>query len=356
MAYITFNTDKLKYNYEFIDNLFTKNHIKWSVVTKLLCGSKPLLKALLDLGVQQVCDSRISNLQTIKLIDERVETIYIKPPAQNDIANVVRYADISMNTESHTIRLLSKEAQKQGKIHKIIIMLELGELREGVPQEKLLFFFEKVYQLKNIEIIGIGANLSCLYGVLPSNEKLQKLIDYKNRLEERFGHKVNYISGGSSVTLHLLLNNELPKEINHFRVGETLFFGTDVYTGLELDELENDIFKLYCQIIEMSEKPMEPNGEFGTNLEGNTYEVNEEMVGKRGVRAIIDIGLLDVEPNHLRPKEKNITIVGATSDMVVVNLDDTHSNYKVGDMIEFDLDYYSTLKLLNSKYVEKRFS
>ncbi len=353
MAYITLDIAKLKYNYEFIDKLFKKNNIEWSVVTKLLCGNKEFLQALLDLGVRQASDSRVTNLRILKNLNKEIETIYIKPPAKSNIISVVKYADISMNTEVRTIELLSAEAKKQGKTHKIIIMVELGELREGVIGEKLLSFYKKISTLDNIEIIGIGSNLSCLYGVLPDQDKLDELIRHKEAIETRFGKKIKYLSGGSSVTMHLLLENSLPKKINHFRVGETLFFGTDVYTGLNLNALHNDILNLYCQIIEIQEKPMEPEGDFGTNLEGNSYNVNEDLIGMTGVRAIIDIGLLDVDPQHLRPIDENVNIVGATSDMIVVNLDDVKRKYKVGDFIEFGLDYYSTLKLLNSKYVDK---
>ncbi len=353
MAYITLDIAKLKYNYEYIDKLFKKNNINWSVVTKLLCGHKEFLKSLLELDVKQASDSRITNLRVLKNLDKNIETIYIKPPAKSNIKSVVKYADISMNTEVKTIELLSEEAQKQNKTHKIIIMVELGELREGVTEENLYSFYEKVSTLDNIEIIGIGSNLSCLYGVLPTEDKLDQLIYYKEKLEKKFGKKIKYLSGGSSVTMHLLFENSLSSKINHFRVGETLFFGTNVYTSLNLDYLHNDILKLYCQIIEMYEKPMEPEGDFGTNLEGNAYEVNEDLIGMRGVRAIIDIGLLDVDPQHIKPIDKNLDIVGATSDMIVVNLDDVKKKYKVGDFIEFGLDYFSTLKLLNSKYVDK---
>lgn len=353
MAYITLNTLKLKYNYEYINKLFTKNNIEWSVVSKLLCGNEELLQVLLDLGIKQVCDSRISNLKVLKKLKNNVETIYIKPPAKNNIKNIIKYADISLNTESKTIQLLSEEAKRQNKIHKIIIMVELGELREGVTEEKLISVYNKARQMDNIEVIGIGGNLSCLYGVLPDLKKLNQLIKYKTILQSKFEEKIKYVSGGSSVTIHLLMEKTLPKEINHFRVGETLFFGTDVYNGVNLEELHNDILKLYSQIIEISEKPLEPEGNFGTNLEGDTYEVNEDLIGMKGVRAIIDVGLLDVDPQHLKPIDENINIVGATSDMIVVNLDNTEREYKVGDFIEFDLDYYSTLKLLNSKYINK---
>lgn len=354
MAYITLNKTKLKYNFEYLNNLFKKNNIDWSIVTKLLCGNKDMLSELFSLGINQVCDSRITNLRIIKSLDKNIETMYIKPPARRSIRSVVKYADISMNTESHTVKLLSEEAQRQRKNHKVIIMVELGELREGVPDEKLISMFKKIYQLKNIEIVGIGTNLSCLYGVLPSKDKLNKLIEYRDMLESKFNHNIECVTGGSSVTIHLLLNNNLPKEVNHFRIGETLFFGTDVYSGHKMHFLENDIFKLYSQIIEISEKPLEPQGEFGTNVAGDTYQVKDELKGQTGMRAIIDIGLLDVDPDHIKPVVENIEVVGASSDMIVVNLDDVNKNYKVGDFIEFNLDYISALKLLNSRYVEKK--
>lgn len=141
MAFVTLNIDKLKANYEFLDNLFKKNNIQWSVVTKMLCGNKDFLTELLKLDINQVCDSRVVNLNVIKSIKPNIETIYIKPPAKRSISSIVKYADISMNTEISTIQLLSKEAQRQNKIHKIIIMLEMGELREGVLHENFINFY-----------------------------------------------------------------------------------------------------------------------------------------------------------------------------------------------------------------------
>jgi predicted amino acid racemase len=132
MAYVTFDVDKLALNFNYLNNLFAEHNIKWSVVTKVLSGNKMLLTELLKLDIHQVCDSRVTNLKIIKSLKPEIETIYIKPPAKRAIPGVVRYADISLNTELATIKMLSAEAQKQNKTHKIIIMLELGELREGV--------------------------------------------------------------------------------------------------------------------------------------------------------------------------------------------------------------------------------
>ena len=354
MAYVTFDTEKLKLNFEFLDNLFTENNIKWSIVTKVLSGNKMFLTELLKLDIDQVCDSRVTNLKIIKSIRPDIETIYIKPPAKRAIASVVRYADISLNTELETIKMLSREAQRQNRTHKIIIMLELGELREGVKGEDFVDFYESVFEQKNIEVIGVGANLSCLYGVLPNRDKLLHLSLYQQILEAKFNKKIPLISGGSSVTIPLLFQNLLPEGINHFRVGETLFLGTEPYNDAVIEEMSNNIFMLYSEIIELIEKPIVPDGEMGTNLEGDTYTFDEEDIGQTTIRAIIDIGLLDVDIKHLEFVDKDITIAGASSDVIVIDLGDNEKGYKVGDVIKFRLDYMGTLRIINSKYVDKR--
>lgn len=354
MAYITLDTKKLKENFDFLNRLFQKDGIQWSVVSKMLCGNVGYLTELLNLGIEQVCDSRVSNLRTIKRIKPDIETIYIKPPAKRAVNSIVRFADISMNTELKTIQLLSIEAQKQKKKHKIIIMIELGDLREGVMGEDFIQFYRSVFKLKNIEVVGIGTNLSCLYGVLPNQDKLIQLSLYEQLVEAKFNRQIPFVSGGSSVTIPLIFRRLLPKGINHFRVGETLFLGTDVYNNVPLKRMNRDVFKLYTEIIELIEKPVLPDGEMGNNVEGDEFIFDEESVGKTSFRAIIDIGLLDVEEKHIESVDKELAIVGASSDMFVINLGVNENKYKVGDLLEFTMDYMGVLRIINSKYIEKR--
>lgn len=354
MAYIVLNKSKLKSNFEFLNKLFEEKNIKWAVVSKILCGNKEYLEELLSYNITQICDSRIVNLKMVKQINPNVETIFIRPPAKRAVKKIVQFADISMNTEIETIKLLSEEAQIQNKIHKIIIMIELGELREGIMREGLIDFYSKVFNLKNIEVVGIGTNLSCLYGVLPNHDKLIQLSLYKQLIELKFNRKITYVSGGSSVTIPLIFQNLLPKGINHFRVGETLFLGTDVYNDKVLKNFNTDVFVLYSEIIELIEKPKVPMGEMGTNAEGHSVTFDETKIGKTSYRAIIDLGLLDVDINHIFPKDKNISIVGSSSDMIVIDLSRNTKKYQVGDLLEFKLDYIGILRVLNSKYIEKR--
>jgi len=354
MAFITLNVRKLKKNFDYLDKVFKDRQIKWSVVSKLLCGNREYLQELLQFDISQVCDSRVTNLKIIKQINPNIETIYIKPPAKQAVKSIVKYADISMNTEYETIKLLSDEAQKQNKVHKIIIMIEMGELREGIMRDNLIDFYSTVFKLKNIKVVGIGTNLNCLYGVLPNHDKLIQLSLFKQLIEAKFNTKIDYVSAGSSVTIPLIFQNLLPKGINHFRVGESLFLGTDVYNNTRLKKMETDVFTLYAEIIELIEKPQLPDGELGTNMEGHAITFDEKLSGKTSYRAIIDVGLLDVDENHITPIDKTCSIVGGSSDMFVIDLSENTKNYKVGDLLAFKLDYFGTLRILNSKYIEKR--
>jgi len=354
MAYLEMNVEKLKKNYEFLDRMFKSNNIQWAVVSKVLCGNKLYLTELMNLGIKQICDSRLSNLKNIKLINDKIETIYIKPPAKREITNIVKFANISVNTEISTIKLLSKAAKKLNKVHKIFIMIEMGELREGVLRDDFIKFYGKVFELENIEIVGIGTNFSCLYGVLPNADKLIQLSLYEQLIEAKFNKNIPFVSGGSSVVIPLILSNILPKGINHFRVGETLFLGTDLYHDKLIDGMEYDIFKLYAEIIELTEKPSIPSGELGTNVEGKDFEFNTNEIGKESYRAIINLGLLDVDEKHFWSSDKHIEFVGASSDMIVIDLKNNSNNYKVGDLLEFKMDYMGILRLMNSKYIEKR--
>lgn len=354
MAYIELDIKKLKDNYNHLDKLFRKHDIQFSVVTKMLCGNKLFLSELLKLDIRQVCDSRVSNLKTLKSIKPDIETIYIKPPAKRAIKSVVQYADISVNTEIDTIKLLSEEAQRQNKKHKIIIMIELGELREGIMGEDFMAFYEEVFKLKGIEVVGIGTNLTCLYGVLPNHDKLIQLSLYEQLVEAKFNRQIPYVSGGSSVTIPLIHQKLLPAGINHFRVGETLYLGTDLFKNTTFRHMHADVFKLYAEIIELSEKPQVPIGEMGQNVEGNTFEFNDEDKAKRSYRAILDMGLLDVEQGHVFLADKELKVVGASSDMFVVDLGQNEKNYKVGDLMEFNMDYMGVLRAINSRYIDKR--
>ncbi|MBR9757420.1 MAG: alanine/ornithine racemase family PLP-dependent enzyme [Algicola sp.] len=355
MAYFTLNQASLTHNYRFLQKLFNKKEMSWAPVLKLLCGNEKYIDFVLSLGKEQVCDARIANLKTIKRLKPEVETIYIKPPAKRSIKNIVKYADVSFNTEFTTIKWLSEEAGKQNKVHRVIIMIELGDLREGIMGDHLMDFYEKIFELPNIKVVGIGTNLNCLSGVMPSKDKLIQLCLYEQLIEARFNQKIEGVSGGSSVMVPLLLKGIVPQGINHFRVGETLFFGTDLFENNTIEGMKDDVFTLHSEVIEITEKPSVPYGELDKNPSGEMFEVDENKFTEIQKRAILDIGLLDISKvDFLKPQDPSLNFVGASSDMLVIDITKAKRTYKIGDIISFRTDYMGALRVMNSEYIEKR--
>lgn len=353
MAFLKLNRSKLQHNFNFLDQIFKERNIEWGVVSKLLCGNRMYIKEIIALGVKEIHDSRVSNLRKIKMLDPSIQTVYIKPPAKRSIESIVKYADVSFNTEIYTIQLLSAEAKKQNKVHKIIIMIEMGDLREGVMGEELIEFYQQLLHLPNIEIRGIGTNLNCLSGVMPTQDKLIQLSLYKQLIEAKFSITIPWVSGGTSVAVPLIMKNARPMAVNHFRIGEALFFAKDLFTGLTMEGMHDDVFKLFAEIIEITEKPDTPTGELGENVAGNVFVPADNDLGGTSLRAILDIGLLDMQPKYLTSEDPDISVVDASSDMLVVDITNSKKSYKVGDLVAFSTEYMGALYLMNSSYIDK---
>lgn len=357
MSRVLIDPEVIRHNFRVLDKMFTKHGIHWTAVTKVVCGHKPTLKLLIDLGLRSFADSRLDNLKAIRKICPEAETIYLRPIRPNYAPNMIKWTDISLNTELKTIKALSEAALKQDKRHGVIIMVELGELREGIMPDRLIDFYRQVFELEGIEVAGIGTNLACMYGVLPTFDKLMQLALYKRLIELTFSTRLRWCSGGSSVTIPNILERQLPREINHFRVGEALFLGTDLVNGGYIKGLRSDGFCLAASIVELKEKPTGPVGEMVENAFGEAHTSEETGEwghgGERVQRAVLNVGRLDVPFEHITPFDKGVELVGGASDLVVADISESERTYKLGEEIRFRLDYASLLALMHSRYIDK---
>jgi len=353
MATLKLNPYKLQHNYRLLKDMFEKNNLDWAIVTKLLSGNELFLEEVLKLNPKQVCDSRISNLKKIKTLNPSIETIYIKPVPMGSVYSLLEVADISFNSELKTLQALSDISLRRGKKHKVIIAVELGDLREGIMGEHILDFFWEVFGMKGIEVVGLGANLNCLNGVMPSEGKLNELSDYRDLVERKFGRKIPLISGGSSVTIPLVEKGMVPDKINHFRVGESLFFGADLFNEGTLPEFYSDVFEVEAEILELSLKPMTPSGDLSKNVHGDVFEIDDSHEGKMRYQGLIDIGSLDIASKYLQPEDSNIQVVGSSSDMTVLDFPPDSAGHQVGSSVKFKASYMVVLGLMNSQYVTK---
>lgn len=364
MAELIIQTEKIKNNIKYLSDYFDQHNIHWSLITKVFSGDQEFLKNILTddviAKVNSVGDSRLSSLKNLKAVNPDMRTIYIKPPAQVYADEVVKYADISLNSSFSTILSLNEAAKRINKVHQIIIMIELGELREGIKQSDIMTFYEKVFDLSNIEVIGIGSNLGCMYGIAPTYEKLLQLTQYKALISDKFKKDLKFISGGSSITLPLIENQTIPTDINHFRIGEAAFFGVTPLTNQKFNELSIDTFEFTANIIELEDKNTVPEGIISDANIGHTAAFDENKKDEITVKAILDFGLLDVDKTDLEVIDKSLIFVGITSDMIVVDLGtnrtkDGIKKYSIGDKIRFKPNYMAVARLLNSKFIDKVF-
>lgn len=346
---VQINLNGIIENYKSINQLCESKNIQLSVVTKLLSDNEEIVSALVENGAKCICDSRIKNFMSY--VDLNAEKWLIRAPSISEIPEVIQYTDVSFNTELVTIKALNEEAKKQGKMHKIILMYELGDLREGCLFNELKTILKACHSLENISIYGIGANLSCYGEIMPDETNMQELASVVNQLEKEFNIKFKIVSGGISSSYKMLQEGKLPNEINHLRMGEAVFLGRIPCIEEEIPELHHHNFILQTQIIELKEKPSIP---WGTS--GNTNSFGEKTTFiDRGIRkrAIIEIGRQDVKIDGIFPVDKNIIMLGGSSDHIILDVTDCEKTYQVGDIVEFYLNYAGILSVMTSKYVQK---
>ena len=346
------NRSALRTNHAELERRMAGHGVEYGVVTKLLCGQPDYLREVLALEPAQVMDARTSNLRAVKEIDPDVRTVYIKPPAPGNAEDVVRWADVSFNTELTTLEALDREAERQGVRHGVVVMVEMGDLREGVMRERLVDFVGRALRFENLVLKGLGTNFNCLNGTVPSEDKLWQLALFRELVELRYGIDLAWVSGGTTVALSMLFDGRVPSAINHFRIGEGLFFGRDLVDGGVFDGMRDDVFELEAEVIEVAEKPSEPSGPFGEDPFGETHRA-EDGTGGTVRRAILDVGWLDIDPKFLTAVDEGLEIIDVSSDMTVVDVGRCANPTRVGDRLRFRLRYMGALKLLNSAYVDK---
>jgi len=353
MNRLLINVDALRHNIQVVDGWMRTHGAGWSLVTKVLCGHVDTLRVLGRMGPPSLADSRLANLKALRTTWSG-GTLYLRLPHFPALAEIVRLASASVNSELEVIQALDREAARQGRTHGILLMLELGDLREGILPGHLLEYGREILRLKHVRLLGFGANQGCLSGAVPNPDQLAQLTLYKELLELKFQRPVPLISGGSSTLLPLLLDGRVPRAVNHFRIGEAVFLGTDLLNGGILPGLRDDAFTLEVDVVEVKEKSLAPPGEVAGLSPFETFSVDTIQPGQRGYRAIVTLGQLDTDVRGLSPMTAGHELAGASSDLTVVNLGEDPGGLSVGDTLSFRPNYSALLRLMTGSYIEKR--
>ena len=349
--YLTIDLDKIEHNARAIVGLCSEHGIEVAGVTKLTCGHPEIARSMLRGGVTMIADSRLENILRLQQAGIAAPMMLLRLPPLSGVEQVVTSVGTSLNSEPAVLEGLSHAALKHGGVHEVMLMVDLGDLREGVWPDELNSLAEHALRLRGIEVVGLGTNLACFAGVVPTVETMQRLVALADGLEHQFDTKLKWISGINSSGLELIASGKMPSEINHARIGEAILLGRETVHRNPWPDAYQDAFILHAEVLELKTKPSMPAGERSQDAFGQ-----RPMFEDRGrmLRALVNIGREDVEERGIKPIDPGLRVLGASSGYLALDASASEGNIKLGAELTFSLNYGALLRAMTSEYVKKR--
>jgi predicted amino acid racemase len=349
---LTVDLDAIEHNTRVLCGLLPEVDIVG--VTKMTCGEGQVGMAMLRGGAAALGDSRHANVSNLRRAGSR-GPLWLLRSAEPDLAlETVRVADVSLNSELETVLALDAAASRMGAVHRVLLMVDVGDLREGVRAEELFPMLRAIRSLRHIRVEGLGTNLTCYGCVVPDEANLGELVELARGAEEIVGHSL-VVSGGNSSSIPLALSGGLPAGVDNMRIGESILLGMNTLTREPLlDDLRLDAFTVRAAVVECRVKPSMPHGVLSVqDAFGNPPSFEDRGLRRR---AICAVGRQDARPEGLRPIDHRIEVLGASSDHLILDVQDLDPPPRLGDAVTFIPDYGAALQLFTSPYVYKVFT
>ena len=311
-------------------------------VVKGVDGMPEAARVLRAAGAAELGTSRLEQVAKCRAAGVPGPWLLIRIPGLTELPDVVALCETSLQSEWPTLLALEEECLRQNKTHRVIVMTDLGDLREGFWDKKeLVDVCERVERdLPHVQLAGIGVNLTCYGSTKPTLEKMNELVGLARQVEQRIGRKLEIVSGGATSSFTLVHWGTMPAGVNHLRIGEAILLGKDLQVdwGIrDMDYLRMDALTLRAEVVEVKDKPTYPIGEFAIDAFGRKPVYEDRGIRRR---AILALGRADVgELESLIPREPGMTVIGGSSDHCIVDVEDCPRRLQVGDIVEFSLCY-----------------
>ncbi len=342
---------KITFNAEKVVKLCDNVGIEVIGVTKGFAAIPAIVKAMMAGGIKKLADARLYNIMNLRKFGFTNEILLLRLPRLSTVKQTVLYADYSLNSEKTVIKALSSVARKFNKTHGIIIMVDVGDLREGIMPEYVVRTIKDIVNLKGIKLLGLGTNVGCYGGILPSSKNFNILVELKKDLYKE-GIDIPVLSGGGTSSLQLIKDKTMPDNINQLRIGEGILLGRDSTRNKTIEGLYQDTFVLKAEVIEIKEKPSVPIGKIGRDAFGHIPKFKDRGIHKRAIAAI---GKQDIRVSSILPMNKDVKILGASSDHLILDVDDVSTDIKIGDEMSFSILYPALLSAVTSQFVYKHY-
>lgn len=316
-------------------------------VTKAALGSPHVAAAMLRGGAVGLADSRVENLARLAGLDGSASRTLIRSPMASQVGRVVRAATASLNTEPAIIRALDDAAAGAGHRHGVVLMVELGDLREGIAVDDVASAVEVVLRSRSLRLLGLGANLACQNGVVPDDVNMGVLHRLVEQTETNHRITLPVVSSGNSANLDWALTTTRLGRTTELRLGEAILLGTEPLRRTPIAGLSTDAFTLVGEVIEVADKSVQP---WGGRAQA-AFGVPAVGIGAGTRRqAIVALGRQDVDVVGLVPPD-GVTVLGMSSDHLVLDVGD--EQLTVGDELRFGLGYGALVRAMTSPFVAR---
>jgi predicted amino acid racemase len=333
---IEFDCELIRQNAETVVALCAAHGIEVVGVGKGSCGNVDVAQAMLAGGVKMLAESRLPVIRRLRAGGIEADFMLLRIPRASEAYDIVQLTKVSLNSEPTVVRALSQAAVALGVRHEVLLILEMGDRREGVRLENAVEVAGEILKLPNIDLVGTAVNWGCVSGVLPSEAKLAQLVEITAEIERTYSVSLPIISGGNTANLSLVLGGQTPPRVNQLRIGEAILIGTNVPIWKPIPGLKPCTFTMVAEVIEVKTKPTLPDGEIAYDAFGAVPTFVD--LGERR-RAIVAMGKQDLFVDALSPRDSKMMIVAASSDHTVLDVTDVQPPVQIGDEITFDMNY-----------------
>lgn len=324
---IIINLDKIRANTERAVSVCGAQGIEVVGVTKACLGDPEVGRAMLDGGAVMIGDSRLANLRRHKEAGIKAPLMMLRLPSLSEADELAGLVDISLNSELSVIETLGRAANACGSVHEVILMVDMGDGREGIRPQDVGDVIAKAARLTGIRIKGIGTNVACLAGAVPTPDNMELLCALAADAARITRMDNIVISSGNSSAWELIESGTIPHGVNQVRFGEAILLGRETARGRLIEGMCHDAFVIEAEIV--------------------------ESIPARGNHHIAALGRQDIDAGEIYPVDASWMIGKASSDHLVLVKDG--KTVQPGAVVSFIPGYESLMRAMTSPFVAKQY-
>lgn len=349
MARLWMDPARLGANVEVAVRLAAERGCNVLPVTKVIQSRPDLLSRVPGGWNWPVADVSVANLKALDRIDTGDKVLL--RPRFSDIPGAVIHADRIFLSDPDMARAIARarEACMPGRPLDIMLMVEAGDLRDGIPLDAVSAVLADLSAEPGMRLEGLAVNFGCLAGVLPGEPVLARVAEACRQLRLSSGLKLPVLSLGGTVCWEPLREGLVPPEFNEIRMGEALFFGWNTSRGIPVPEFDPRVFTLDLEVLEIWEKDVPPSSGDGLNAFGES--VVQVLTGLRH-RAVLEGGENLSPWKHIRCMVQGAVPVGASHEYTVLDCEDARVLPRPGECVSFSPAYEAVTRCFLSPMTE----